>query len=103
MLAHAVAAAADVDDVTVVQEPVDERNGHDVVAQDLAPLLEAFVGRQHRGCALIAPVDELEEKHRAALADRQVADLVDDQKRGIGEDVEAASELTGGLGLLRAR
>ena len=29
--------------------------------QDLAPLLEAFVGRQHRGCALIAPVDKLEE------------------------------------------
>ena len=51
-----------------------------------------------RGCALIAPVDELEEKHRAALADRQVADLVDDQERGIGEDVEAASQLAGGLG-----
>ena len=32
------------------------------------------------------------------LPDRQVADLVDDQERGIGEDLEAASQLAGGLG-----
>ena len=67
-------------------------------AQDLTPLFEPFVGREHGGCALVAPVDELEEEHGAGLADRQVADLVDDQERGIGEDLEAASELTGGLG-----
>ena len=98
VLAHPVAAAADVDDMAVMQQPVDERSGHDLVAQDLAPLLEAFIGGQHSGCALIAPVDELEEEHGAGLADRQVADLVDDQERRIGEDLEAASQLAGGLG-----
>ena len=98
VLTHPVAAAADVDDVTVVQEPIDECGGHDLVAQDLAPLLEPFVGREHGGCALVAAVDELEEEHRAGLADGQVADLVDDQERGIGEDFEAASQLAGGLG-----
>ena len=72
MLAHAVAAAADVDDMAVVQQAIDERSGHNLVAQDLAPLLEAFVGREHSGCALIAPVDELEEEHRASLADAGV-------------------------------
>ncbi len=90
VLAHAVAVATDVDDVTVVEQAIDERSGHDLVAQDLAPLLEPLVGRQHGGCALIAPVDELEEEHRAGLTDRQVADLVDDQERGISEDLEAA-------------
>ena len=98
VLAHPVAAAADVDDMAVMQQPVDERSGHDLVAQNLAPLLEAFIGGQHSGCALIAPVDELEEEHGAGLTDRQVADLVDDQERGIGEDLEAASQLAGGLG-----
>ena len=37
VMTHAVAVAADVDDVTVVQQPVDECRGHDLVAQDLAP------------------------------------------------------------------
>ena len=81
-----------------MQQAIDECSGHDFVAQDLTPLFEPFVGGQHGGCALVAPVDELEEEHGAGLADRQVADLVDDQERGIGEDLEAASELTGGLG-----
>ena len=98
MLAHAVAAAADVDDMAVVQQAIDERSGHDLVAQDLAPFLEPFIGRQHSRCAFVAPVDELKEQHGTALADGQVADLVDDQERGIGEDFEAASQLAGGLG-----
>jgi hypothetical protein len=36
VLAHAVAVAADVDDVAVVDEPVDEGAGHDLVAEDIA-------------------------------------------------------------------
>ena len=80
VLAHPVAAAADVDDMAVMQQAIDERSGHDLVAQDLAPLLEAFIGGQHSGCALIAPVDELEEEHGAGLADRQSTDDVNHGK-----------------------
>ena len=47
MVTHPVAVAADVDDVTVVQEPVDQCGGHDVVAQDVTPLFEALIGREH--------------------------------------------------------
>ena len=49
VLAHPVAAAADVDDMAVMQQAIDERSGHDLVAQDLAPLLVGFigVGEQH--------------------------------------------------------
>ena len=58
MAAHPVSVAADVDDVAVVREAVDERRGHDLVAEHAAPLLEApllevstvdvsALGRQH--------------------------------------------------------
>ena len=70
VMTHPVAVAADVDDVTVVEQPVDERCSHDLVAQDLAPLLEALIGREHGGCVLVAPVDQLEEEHGAGRADR---------------------------------
>ncbi len=42
--AHAVAVSADVDDVAAVQEPVEQRGGHDPVAEDPTPLFEALVG-----------------------------------------------------------
>ena len=99
VLTHPVAVAADVDDVAVMQQPVDECCGHDLVAQDLAPLLEALVGREHGGRVLVAPVDQLEEEHGASLVDRQIADLVDDQERGVGQGLETMAESASGLGL----
>jgi len=39
VLTHPEAVAADVDDVEVVDEPIHERCGHDLVAEDGAPLL----------------------------------------------------------------
>ena len=47
----------------------------------------------------VAPVDELEEEDRAALGHRQVADLVHDQERRVGQGLEAAD----GLGLLEGK
>ena len=61
MLPHAVAVAPDIDDVTVVNQTIDESSGHDFVAQDLAPLFEALVGGKHGTSVLVAPVDELEK------------------------------------------
>jgi hypothetical protein len=37
------------DDVAVVDEPVDQGTGHDVVAKDVAPLLEALVAGEDGG------------------------------------------------------
>ena len=96
---HPVAVAADVDDVAVVQQPVDERCGHDLVAEHAAPFLEALVGRQHRRRALVAGVDQLEEQHRAVAAHRQVADLVDHQDGAMGEHLEQARQAAGRLRL----
>ena len=41
VVTHPVAVAADVDDVAVMDEAIDECSGHNVVAQDFAPFLEA--------------------------------------------------------------
>ena len=78
--AHAVAVAPDVDHVAAVEQPVEERGGHDLVVQDLSPLLKALVRGHHRRGVLVASVDELEEQAGAAAGDREVTDLVDDQE-----------------------
>ncbi len=82
MLAQAAAVAADADDVAVVQEAVDEGCGHDLVAERGAPFLAALVGSERRGRSFVPRVDELKEEHGAVLADGEVADLVDHQRRG---------------------
>jgi hypothetical protein len=43
VLPHPVAVAANRDDVAVVDEAIDQRRGHDVVAEDLAPLFKALI------------------------------------------------------------
>ena len=43
--AHPVAVAPDVDHVGAVEQPVQQRGGHDLVVQDLSPLLEALCSR----------------------------------------------------------
>ena len=48
MFAHPIAVPADVDEVTVMEDAIDEGRGHHVIAQDLSPFLEAFVGGQDR-------------------------------------------------------
>ena len=48
VLPHPVTVAADVDDVAVVQQTVDEGRCHDFVGQHTAAFLEALVGGEHR-------------------------------------------------------
>ena len=64
VLAQAVAVPADVDDVTVVYEAIDQRRRHHLVAEDLAPVLEAFVAGENRRRMFVASGEELEEEHR---------------------------------------
>ena len=47
-MAHPVAVAVDVEDMRAVEQPVQERRGHDLVVQGLAPALETPVRRQYR-------------------------------------------------------
>ncbi len=56
-----------------MEQAVEKRRGDDVVAEDLAPLLEAPVGGEDHGAAFVLCVDELEEQVGAALGQRQIA------------------------------
>lgn len=80
---HPVAVAADVDDVAVVEQPIDQRPSHEIVAEDLAPFVEGLVRGQDGGGRLVPAGHELEEEHGAVARDRQIADLVNDEQRGM--------------------
>ncbi len=97
VLPQAVAVAADVDDVAVVDESIDQRGRHDLIAKDLAPLFEAFVARENGGGVLVAPGDQLEEEHRAGTRDRQIADLVDHHETREDERAQAVRQSAAGL------
>lgn len=95
--AHAIAVAAYVDDVAVMQEPLDEDRRHDLVPQDLSPLLEALAGCQHGGVDLVAPVHELEDERGPGAVDGQIPSLVHDQQRRESQDLEPMRESAGGV------
>lgn len=102
MLTHREAVAPDVDDVAVRKETFNERRGHDFIAEDLAPILEALVAGEHGGSMLVAAAHELEEMHGARARHGEIADLVDDQKGWIGQRLHPVQELAGPVGFLEA-
>src|SRR5690606_29857847 len=102
VVAHAVAVASYAHDVAVVEQAVDQGGGHDLVPEDLAPLREALVAREHRGRLFVAARHELKEEHGAGAAGGQVAALVDHEDRRVGQHLEPLLELAGGLRLFQA-
>ena len=64
----------------MVDEPVDQRRGDHLIAEDLAPSLEAAVGGDDDRAALIAAGDEREEQVGGLALEGQVTDLVDDDE-----------------------
>ena len=62
LVPEAVAAAGEVQDFCVVNDPVDHRRSHCGVAEDLAPPAEREVAGEHQGSVFIAGRDELEEQ-----------------------------------------
>src|SRR5690606_6971810 len=67
----AVALAADVDDVGVVEQAVEDGAcDHRVAAEDLAPGTEAFVAGQDDAATFVAARDHLEEQIALELVER---------------------------------
>jgi len=91
VMPHPIAVAADVDDVTVMEDPVNQSRGHDFVAEDVAPLLEALVRSEHSRGVFVTAAHELEEEHGAGAVDREIAYLVHDEQRGVREHLEPLS------------
>lgn len=80
-LPQPVASALDVEDVAVMQEPVEDGGGQDLVAgEDLRPGLDALVGGDDDRALLVAVGDQAEEQRGILAAHRLEADLVEDQQ-----------------------
>ena len=69
VLSHSVAIAADGHQMTVMDETIDERGRHDVIAEDVTPVLEALVGREHGRRVLVATRHQLKKEHGTRAAD----------------------------------
>ena len=58
-----IAAPVDVQDLDVVQEPVEDRRGEDlVVGEDRRPVADVLVRRQHDAAPFVARRDQAEEE-----------------------------------------
>lgn len=75
--------------MAVVQHAINQRCGHDFIAEHGTPFLEALVRSEHRRSVFIAPTHELEEQDRSVVAHGQVTDLIDYQQRGVGQNGQA--------------
>ena len=102
VLSLAVAGALDVHDDSVVQQPVEQGGGDDGVPEDLTPFGKAAVGGQDHRAALVAGVDQLEQQVPCGGAEREVADLVDDEQLGPAQIADALAQPTLAIGLSEA-
>ncbi len=80
VISHAVTVPSDVDDVTVVEQAVDEGAGHDVVTEDRAPVFKALVAGKDRRGVFVPPAHELEKEHGPIATDGEIANLIHDQQ-----------------------
>ena len=72
VLAQAVAGPLDLDDDSMVEQPIEQRGGNYRIAEDLTPFGKAAVGGEDHRALLVAGVDQLEEQVAAAVGDREV-------------------------------
>jgi hypothetical protein len=86
------------DDVRMMDDAVDERDGRGGVGEDAGPGAERQVGRDHETFFLMPAADDLEEEVRVAAVVGQIPDLVHDQQRNLGAvEAQAAVEGAGGV------
>src|SRR5690606_14137730 len=99
LLPKPVAVATDREHVAVVEQAVEDRGRDDRIAEDAAPFADRTVARDEQAPALVAARDELEEEMRSLGLEREVAELVDDQKLRLGPVLEPLLEPALELGL----
>ena len=78
-----VAVVAGLHDVAVVGEAVEQRRHHLSVPEYAAPFREAQVGGDDDAGALVEFADEVEQQGTSGLAERQIAQLIEDHQIGV--------------------
>jgi hypothetical protein len=69
---------AGLDDIAVVGQAVEHGGRHLGVAEDLRPIAERQIGGNQQRRVLVKLADQMEQQLAAGLAERQVAEFVDD-------------------------
>lgn len=92
---YPTADAADVHGLEVVMESDDDCGGNGLIAEALAPLLEAHVARAERQHVFIAAAHELEVELRASARDQQKTDLADHYEAQEHEGAQPSGEVPG--------
>ena len=86
------AVAFEREDLGVVGEAVDERDGARGVGEDGVPALERQIGGHQDRAMLVATTDDLKEEVRGAGIVREISDLIDGEQCGPGIVLQAAVE-----------
>ena len=76
---EAPAVVASLDDVAVVGQPVEHGGCHFGVTEHLWPIGEGKIGGDQQRGVLIEFADQVEQQLAARLAERQIAEFVDDE------------------------
>jgi len=84
-LLEAVAVAIGFEDVNVMCQAVEESASEALGAEHADPVLEWQIGGHQRRAALVALRDHLNEQFRTGLRERDVSQLVENQKQEPGE------------------
>ena len=95
---HPERLAIDKKRIAVMQEAVQDRGGHDIISEDLAPLLEGLVRCNDDGALLVALGDELEEELGCLASEREIAEFIDDEEVGTAQLIEESRQAARDLG-----
>ena len=82
MVSEPVAVSLDVDDLAVVQQPVQDGGSDDGISEELLPVPETFVGSNDGGVFFVSPGDELEEEIGLLRGHGKIAYFIHDHQRG---------------------
>ena len=82
---HSVAFPSDIEGDAVVQHPVEDGTGYDVITQDFAPFAVRLVRCEDRAALLVPSGHQLEEEVGPLPVHRQVSYLVHDQQLVSGQ------------------
>src|ERR1700722_6457296 len=94
---EAPAFVAGLDDLAVMGQSIEHGGGHFGVAEDLRPIGESEVRRDDDRGVFVELADEMEQQLRAGLAERQIAEFVDDDEVMTQQGLDDAAAPSRGL------
>src|SRR5580693_7963186 len=93
LITFAEALASEEEDLGVFHQAIGDGGGNGGVVEDVAPVGEGSVGRDQRASLMaVAGGDDLIEEVGSLLIERKIAELVDDQQRRFGVNLEFANQ-----------